>query len=295
MSSEEISIRGSAANRLRSTANLYGFEPQEFVDYVVGVINGTEGIVSKQQELLPLEAKVDIAKVVISSSLSSFQKLLVVWSGLKQSTLLVYLVKTLSEELGKPIPKVLFVDHYMHYDETLNYVRRLSESWKLDLTISKNESLVGTKHGDLVRIGNLPEDEREEIRAMDFRAEEFPFSLENVAGSFLLTQHVVNEFVRVGNFDGIFVADDPLVNARSSSTFVSREQQWAKIAPLLLVNGSEAWTYARKNNVPLNPLYVRGDENLYDKYATHEQAQTNLAEEDEYAGVVENLKRLGYA
>jgi len=295
---DEIPITGSVAARLRNTANRYGFGPEEFVDYIVGVLNGTEAIASKQKELLPITAKVEIARVVITSSLSNFRQPLVLWSGTKESTLVLYLVREISIELGRLIPNVLFIDHYMHFDETLSYTKRLAIDWNLDLTVLKNENFVDRKYGESIRASELPDDQKAELKKIGFMGETFPLSLENVAANYLLNLHVLNQFVKKGGFDSVFMSEDSLTTIRVVHSFLSKDEGLARIAPLLLLDEQEVWSYMRENNIPVHPLYVKGNEKIFNKYGTdktHNFVESTEINEDEYSGVMENLKRLGYA
>lgn len=283
------------AARLRSTASQYGFEPQELVDYVVSVLNGTEANISRADELLPLDAKLEIAKTVVRSSLSSLQRPLVLFSGSKESILTLHLIKLVSKESGYKIPTVLFVDHFMHYGETMEFVKKIAQDWNLDLAIARQESLASKKYNDTIQPSDLNEEQKQTLKKIGFAGFGFPFSLENPAANYLLCTLVIDDYAKKGGYDGIFVSDDSFVSGKSARSFVSSRGDWKRVAPLLLLNSNEMWTYTRQSNLPTHPLYTKGDENVFDKNASSGKEKTKEIEDIEFAGVAENLKRLGYA
>jgi phosphoadenosine phosphosulfate reductase len=295
LSTEDVSITGSVAARLRNTSAQYGFEPQELVDYVVGVLNGTEANISKVDELLPLDAKIEIAKTVVRSSLSNLSRPLVLFSGSKESVLTLYLTKLACEGSGNKIPPLLFVDHFMHYDQTLEFVTKVAREWNLDLKIARQENLSSNKLNETIRVSDLTEEQKQKLKKIGFGGFDFPFSLENPTASYLLNVLVIDDYANTGQFDGIFVSDDSYMSGRSARSFLSNNGDWKRVSPLLLLTSRDVWTSVRENNLPSHPLYVNGDENVFNKYATPVKEKAKDTEEVEFAGVVENLKRLGYA
>lgn len=292
---DDVSITGSVAARLRNISGQYGFEPQEFVDYVIGVLNGTEANVSRTEELLPLAAKLEIAKTVVRSALSTFPNPLLLFSGSKESTLTLYLVRAISEELGKKVPPVLFVDHFTHYAATFDFVNKIAREWNLDLRIAKQENFGHKKYGEAIHVEDLPAEQKDQLKRIGFTGFEFPFSLDNIAASYLLSLLVIDDYVQKGKFDGIFVSDDSLILDRTARSFWSTSGKWKRIAPLLILNSKDVWSYTKENNIPAHPLYVKGDEKIFNRYEKPKHEKREEVEDVEFAGVVENLKRLGYA
>lgn len=290
---DDITITGSAAARLLSTATHYGFDPQEFVDYVIGVLNGTEANLSRSDEALPLDSKIEIAKTVASFPLKQFQKTLVLFSGSKESTLTMHILREVCKEQGKKLPDALFVDNFMHYDQTLEFVQKLSREWNFDLKTAGNDVLRDKKYGETVNVSELPQNQKDELSKIGFPGIQFLLSSDDDAANHLLNSFVVNQFVGAGKYEGVFVSDDYLMGKRARSFASPGGEGWTRITPLLLLNDREILSYMQDNGIPKNPVYVKGNENIFNRY--EKKASESEDDQAEFMGVVENLKRLGYA
>ncbi len=90
----------------------------------------------------PLRFKARIAEVVVEAALETFSRPLVVWSGGKDSTVVLHIVRNVANRLGKSFD-VVFIDHYMHFEETLEFINKVAGEWGLRLFIKGNERLRG--------------------------------------------------------------------------------------------------------------------------------------------------------
>ncbi len=289
----DITITGSAAARLVSTATHYGFDPQEFVDYVIGVLNGTEANLSRNDETLPLDSKIEIARTVASYPLKQLQRTLVLFSGSKESTLTMYILRDVCKEQGKKLPDVLFVDNFMHYDQTMEFVQKLSGEWNFNVKTVGNDSLRDKKYGETVNVSDLPQNQKEELSRIGFSGLQFLVSSDDNAANHLLNAFVINQHAAAGRYEGVFVSDDYLMGRRARSFASPSGEGWIRITPLLLLSDREILSYMQDNGIPKNPVYVKGNENIFNRY----EKKVSESEDDqaEFMGVVENLKRLGYA
>ena len=289
MPSDVITISGSGAARLKQTAERYGFTSNEFVDYIVNVMNGADILSFKQKEdLLPLNAKIEIAEVVIRSLLDRSHNPLILWLGDPKSTMMLYLVRELSFKLGKPVPRVLFIDHPLHYKETMEFIKSQQRLWKIDVAIAYNEKLIGMKAGEVLRVDELPREQSEELHRIGYHSESLELSLDNQAALDLLVLQVLEKFIRENCSDCVFRSEiNPYSSTSNSSQFLFKEHGITLATPLVNLTDAEVRSYSESNHIPLNPAHSM-------KYASY----SNQSDEElqlEFQGVAENLKRLGYA
>jgi phosphoadenosine phosphosulfate reductase len=94
--SNSLCLSGSIANRVLELADSLGLSPEDYVNTLL-----ERAVPRRRVDLMPLGFKVKVAEVVVEAALETFRKPLVVWSGGKDSTLVLYLVRTVTNRLGK--------------------------------------------------------------------------------------------------------------------------------------------------------------------------------------------------
>ena len=109
----------------------------------------------KEEKYLSLEAKIQIAKLVISDSFKTFKRSAVVWSAGKDSTVVLNLVEKVSQMEEKNIPPSIFIDHGQHYDETYKMVSEISKEKNFIVIYAKNENFLNNVEGDKVSVDRI--------------------------------------------------------------------------------------------------------------------------------------------
>jgi 3''-phosphoadenosine 5''-phosphosulfate sulfotransferase (PAPS reductase)/FAD synthetase and related enzymes len=125
--SNSLCLSGSIANRVLELADSLGLSPEDYVNTLL-----ERAVPRRRIDLMPLGFKVKVAEAVVEAALETFKKPLVVWSGGKDSTVVLHLVRNVADRLGKGFD-VVFIDHYMHFEETLEFVRKVAEEWGLSV------------------------------------------------------------------------------------------------------------------------------------------------------------------
>lgn len=259
---------------------------------------------------LSLDAKTDIAKVVVKDSLNKFKKPAIVWSAGKDSTTVLHIVKLVTEEMDEQLPPCIFIDHGDHFSETMELLNKLKDEWKLKLVIAKNQDvLTNIDESGMIRVGNLSDKNQTEAKNIGYEEEVFPYSLDNVLGNHLLKTMPMNEVIAKYRFDALFTGirwdENP---ARKGERFVKGRDKppHARVQPILPFTERNIWDYIFKFKIPYHALYAKGYRSIDGKMDSSKTSDTPAWEQDvehtkERAGraqekeeMMAKLRQLGY-
>jgi len=166
-----------------------------------------------------------ITENIIQCALDMFDNPGVVWSGGKDSTLLLHFVRKFNDSLP-----VIFVDTYVHFDETYEFIEKVRDEWNLNLHIARAEKN---------RISELIHD-REKCchyhKTMPFR-----------------------NMIKKLKLDAVFVAIrwDEHPERAKEKYFSKRDDHW-RVHPILHWTEKDIWDFTLKNKLPIHPLYHVG-------------------------------------
>lgn len=263
------------------------------------------------REALSLEAKLRISAVVVDEALTRFQRPVVMWTGGKDSMLALSFVRTACEERGMQLPPLLFIDHGMHFDETWKLSEGVLHLWNVERIIAKNEDVLrhASEPGCTIRIRDLSEANREEVRRTGYQETTFPYALGNLAANHLLKTVPMNDAIRQHRFDAVVTGirwDED--EARSRERFVSPrlDPPHARLHPILHFSEREVWMETLRRGLPVHPLYEKGFRSIDGKHDSHTVGDAPAWEQDlegseERSGraqdkerIMERLRELGY-
>ncbi|WP_255196899.1 phosphoadenosine phosphosulfate reductase family protein [Halorarius litoreus] len=181
-----------------------------------------------------LGEKFEQAVAVTREALDTYQNPAVLWTGGKDSTLVLYVVQQVCAEDGRAVPPVVFIDHFQHFDETIAFVERWADEWDLDLIMARNEAIagLGMQPGESMPVADLPESVRRELARLDYEGDEFVLDADSMAGNHLLKTVAMNDLVEKEGYDALFsgVRWDEQA-ARATETFFSPRHDAAKYPP----------------------------------------------------------------
>jgi phosphoadenosine phosphosulfate reductase len=203
-----------------------------FPDYVD--VDYEDGRSQTAADYPSLTDKLDKAVTVTRTALEQYERPAVMWTGGKDSTLVLYVVREVAAELGVDVPPVVFIDHFEHFDETMEFVHRWVDEWDLDLVISRNRELaeLGAEPGMEIPVADLSEATRKELARVDFEGDTLTVDADSLVGNHLLKTVALNETLTEHGFDGIFSGvrwDEQ--DARSDETFFSERHDSEKYPP----------------------------------------------------------------
>jgi len=258
---------------------------------------------------LSLDAKVAIANVVIGDALSRFKRPFVVWSGGKDSMVVLHLVREEVKRRGISMPPALFVDHGMHFEETLQFVDKVSKDWGFQVVVARNDDALSHVKDGKICLQDLDEDNRREAREVGFNGDCFDYSLESVVGNHLLKTVAMKRAIRRYRIDALFVGirwdENP---ARSWEVFISPRDDppHVRVHPILPFTERNVWDYTLKNKLPIHPLYAKGYRSLDGKFDSKkvddrpaweqdlESTRERMGRAQDKEGFMETLRRYGY-
>ncbi|MFB6106055.1 MAG: phosphoadenosine phosphosulfate reductase family protein [Halobacteriaceae archaeon] len=237
-----------------------------------------------------IEDKIEKAVDVTRRGLEQYRTPAVMWTGGKDSTLTLYFVKEVVEEFDLEMPPVVFIDHYQHFAELIEFVERWADRWDLDVVWARNED-VGAyveahdlEPGDDVTVDALSEHNQHHVRdILEYEEETFPFLLDTYVGNHLLKTVALNDALEDHAIDGIVSGirwDEQ--EARADETFFSPRHDpdiyppHDRIQPILQFTEADVWQafwhYVVPETVPAWPDdgYVPQDYDDLPEGVTHE-------------------------
>ena len=181
-----------------------------------------------------LDDKLGKAAEVTATALEQYKHPAIMWTGGKDSTLVLYVAMEVAREHGIDVPPVVFIDHYEHFDETVEFVERWADAWGLDLVVARNENFadLGVEVGDDVAVADLDERNRRELDRLDYEGDTLTLDPDTFEGNHLLKTVALNNTIAEYEFDGIFSGvrwDEQ--ESRADETFFSPRHESEKYPP----------------------------------------------------------------
>jgi len=260
-----------------------------------------------------LSEKIRQAKAVLREALDKFgpKHTALAWTGGKDSTAALWLMRETAREAGVSMPKAVFIDEGDAFEEVRAFVREVREKWGLDLTVARNSdpALQGKRVGDLIPVAGLGASTRAELQRLDFREPEFPFDPESRVGTHLMKTVVLNEFLESAQTRALVTAirwdEHP---ARENEAFLSprKDPAHTRVHPLLHFTERDVWNLILEENIPFCPLYGRGYRSLGTRSGTVKQVDVPAWDQDlentperggrnsEKEQILAQLRSLGY-
>lgn len=220
---------------------------------------------------LSLEAKARIARIVVEDALGQFERPVAMWTAGKDSTLVLWYLRSVADELGVPYPPILFIDHGMHFDETWRLMEEVSAAWGLQTIVARNENVLAhhPSPGGTIRVKDLSPENQLEVTRTGRGERTFPFALGNLIANHLLKTVPMNGAIAREGFDcvitGIRWDED---DARSRERFMSPRANPAhvRVHPILHFTERDVWTETIGKGLPRHPLYDQGYRSFDGKY-----------------------------
>jgi len=263
--------------------------------------------------------KIEDSKKIIREAFAKFQpeELAVTWTGGKDSTLTLWLIRQVCEEDGRPLPTVFTISEYDVFTEIEEFMKEYAGKWNLDLVWYLNEDVVKAAGGDLgamVRVKDLNERNQKEIERIGYEEDEFIFEAESYTGNHLMKTVMFNKFIEDRNIKAIFqgIRWDEHPARVNDEYFMTHEAsdlspEHTRICPILHFTERDIWNIAPAFGIPYNSLYQHGYRSLGAKSSSKiamegvpawEQDLENTGERDgrrqDKEEAMEKLRSLGY-
>ncbi|RLI01629.1 adenylyltransferase, partial [Candidatus Bathyarchaeota archaeon] len=157
---------------------------------------------------LELGEKIKLSKKIIEEALEKFKKSIITWTGGKDSTLMLWLIRNVCLEKGYKMPEVIFINEGDVFEEIVEFIDDVGKKWNLKVVEVKNEDVLRQvkKVGDVIKVSKLNQRNQAELKRIGFEGKEFVFEPESLIGCHLMKTVPLNEYVEKNKIDAVFVA-----------------------------------------------------------------------------------------
>ena len=225
----------------------------EFPDYLD--VDYTDGEGETPATYPSIEHKIEKALEVTQKGLEQYENPAVMWTGGKDSTLTLYFVKEVAERFDYELPTTVFIDHFQHFDELMEFVEHWADEWDLEVVYARNTDVGdyvdenGLTPGDDIPVDALSEHNQHHIRnILEYEEDTFPFLLDTYVGNHLLKTVALNNALEEYDVDGVISGvrwDEQ--EARADETFFSPRHDpdiyppHDRIQPILQFAEADVW------------------------------------------------------
>lgn len=262
--------------------------------------------------------KIEKSKKVVREAFERFNpdELGITWTGGKDSTTTLWIIRQVCLEDKIRLPKCMTIDEGDSFKEIKDFLNKWRKEWNVDLEVCINTDMLnaaGNNLGGIVKVRDLNERNQAELKRIGFKEDEFPFEAESYAGNHLMKTVMFNQFIERNNLKGIFMALrwDEHPARKNDEYFTKREggylmSEHTRICPILHFTERDIWNTILGFKIPYNPLYEQGYRSLGAKTTSKKLAdipawQQDLEHTDERSGrrqdkekMMERLRKLGY-
>lgn len=217
---------------------------------------------------------IDLSKSIVREAFKKLnhEELGITWTGGKDSTLTLWIIRQVYQEKGLPLPKTMIIGEGDEFEEIEKFVEMVKKEWNVPLEICRNEDVLKAANYKLnvpVNVKDLNERNRAELKRIGFDGEEFPFEAESYVGNHLMKTVVFNEFLERNKIKGIFQGlrwdEHP---ARFSDEYLEYKEggylvpEHTRIRPILHFTEKDLWDTYAAFKIPYCSLYERGYRSL---------------------------------
>ena len=262
---------------------------------------------------------VEISKEIVRQALNKFkfEELGITWTGGKDSGLGLWIIRQVCQEKGISMPKAMIIGEGDEFEEIEEFVETIKKEWKVPLEVCRNEDVLKAANYTMnatVKVSQLSDRNRAEIKRIGFEEETFPFEAESYVGNHLMKTVVFNEFLERNRVKGIFQGlrwdEHP---ARFNDEYFEYKEgahlvpEHTRIRPILHFTEKDLWDTYAAFNIPYCKLYERGYRSLGAKTTSLISAEgvpawkQDLENTEERAGrrqdkekAMERMRKLGY-
>jgi len=262
---------------------------------------------------------VEISKDIVRQAFDRFkhEQLGVTWTGGKDSGLTLWIIRQVCQEKGIGIPKTMTIGEGDEFEEIEAFVERMKKQWNVPLEVCRNEDVLRAANHKLnapVKVGELSERNRSELKRIGFEGDGFPFEAESYVGNHLMKTVVFNEFLERNHIQGIFQGlrwdehparfDDAYFEDKEGAHLVPGH---TRIRPILHFTEKDLWDTYAAFKIPYCVLYERGYRSLGAKTTSQISVEgvpawkQDLENTEERAGrrqdkekAMERMRKLGY-
>jgi len=265
-----------------------------------------------------IEKKVTDSKKLIKDAFDRYpiDSLRVAWTGGKDSTLVLWLVREVCLQHNLPLPKCFCIDEGDMFDEVRDFLKKWEKEWSVDLRMIHNSDVSRAAGGQLgaeVKIRDLDERNRSEIGRLGYDDHSFSYEPESYVGNHLMKTVTCMRYLEeekvAGFFEGIrwdeqgARADETYFSPRPATDF---NPEHMRINPILHFTERDVWDAHHQYDIPICSLYLEGYRSLGARVTTKKVCDAPAWQQDlentterggrrqDKEGLMAKLRDLGY-
>lgn len=262
---------------------------------------------------------IDLTKGVVREAFEKFkpEEIGLTWTGGKDSGLTLWITRLVCEQKGIPLPKTMCIGEGDEFDEIEAFIEQYTKEWNVPLEVCRNEDVLKAANhtlGAIVKVKDLDERNRAEIKRIEYEEDEFPFEAESYVGNHLMKTVVFNQWVERNNLKAVFQGlrwdehparfEDPYFELSPAGDLMPEH---TRIRPILHFCEKDLWDTYAAFDIPHCVLYEQGYRSLGAKTTSKISEEgvpaweQDLENTEERAGrrqdkekAMERLRKLGY-
>ena len=271
-----------------------------------------------EERVRELQQKIEKSKEIYQQIYDRFDidKVRLIWSGGKDSTLTTWICKQFCEENKLQMSKAFTIDEFDSFEEIDEFLKKYSAQWNIELDWGRNEDVLnvaGHKLGADVKVAELNERNQGEIKQIGFDLKVFPFEAESYIGNHLMKTVVFNTYLEDNGVKAVIQGlrwdehparvDDKYCEEIEAAQFIPAH---TRFRPILHFTERDVWDTTLHFEIPFCVLYKQGYRSLGAKTTSVKLSEEPAWEQDlentvERAGrrqdkesAMKRLRKLGY-
>ncbi len=273
-------------------------------------------IASADSFSISIDDKIALSQSVMTQAIQRYghQNVVLAWTGGKDSTLILWMLRQALKKNKTPFPDVMFINEGHVFEEIIDFVKIITKKWKLHVTQVQNKNVLeqGKHIGDTVIVAKLDKRNQQEVKRLGYTKKTFPFEPESYVGNHLMKTVAMNRYLEAHHYDAVITGirwDEQ--ESRAQETYFSQRSgsltpTHMRIHPILHFSERNIWDAILTKKIPYCSLYKDGYRSLGAKGTTHKADSKPAWEQDfeaikERAGrrqdkenIMNTLRKLGY-
>ena len=196
----------------------------------------------------------------------------ITWTGGKDSTLNLWIMRQVCVEDNIKLPRVMTIDEGDAFPEITDFLVKMSKEWNIDLEWLCNFDVLKSamSHlGNTVTVKDLNERNRAELKRIGSEREEFTFEAESQEGNHLMKTVMFNQFAEKYKVKAMFMAlrRDEQAARKEDEYFTKKEggylmPEHTRISAILHFTERQEWDTIKLYHIPYCSLYAIGYRSL---------------------------------
>ncbi|MBD3279567.1 MAG: phosphoadenosine phosphosulfate reductase family protein [Candidatus Pacebacteria bacterium] len=267
----------------------------------------------KKYQKASLKQKLQHAQAIICQAFDQHppSQTAVAWTGGKDSTLLLWLIKTVTQQQQLPLPRIMLIDEGDMFAEIQEFANSLAKKWRFQFSIARNHDVLQQVQqlNDQVEVAKLNQTNQQALQELGFNQPCFKFQPESLVGNHLMKTVAANLWLTANQVQALFTGirwDEQPARAEDNFFRIIAQPAHTRVQPLLFFNEAEVWQITHQQQIPYVSLYEQGYRSLGAQSTTKKTSDQPAWEQDlkqttERAGrqqdkekIMARLRDLGY-